>query len=210
MAGQHYQFIKEKLNQVLFGFYKYRIPHGQVLCCHHHLNYQGDPENILGKLIQRYEPPLTHYAASRRRKKGEGIVLPMLWERHIFITADINAHDFIQERKGRGDLIDLRQEEIFVEHYSIGVWNGKACVRICGHHFTPRANNLLELWMIDITRLQFYFDKITPFTQIPSIAAQLEELRGRINKRRKKKKMPLLEPPSWERFKNKESLRRKS
>ena len=195
-----YSFIKEKLGHVLLTFYRYRLPE-QMFCCQVNCPETLEPNRVVNTILESYDMPRSFAGISKRRANQQAIILPLVWGEQVFITANIHAQRFIDDRTKKGDLIDLRVEPIFIEHYSVGIRNNQACVRIAGKHFNPRANKLLGMWMIDLDQLQFYFDKITPFTQIATVNEQLEHLRTRINRKRKNKKMTLLQPASWKRFK---------
>ena len=144
------------------------------------------------KICEQYG--ITHCRQTRknRRDRGEASVHYVRFKNAFVIIASEGKSDFfIQEQ-----WTDIRQEPLYISGYSLGIRDEKSCVRIQGKRWIPLEKKFIGMTYFEIRNLQRYYDLITPF-RYSGIIEQMERLRTKINHKRKRASLPLLQSWDW-------------
>ena len=180
MAKAEHKFEAESLGQFLrkvaidylrYGYTRYAlrtIPEGKNLA------------KIDAKLMFIYQVAISRPQRARRRTKGLANVVYLRFGNRFILMADEGLHPQFDKLC----FLDFRFKPLVFDGYSIGFRGGKPCVSICAKRFRSTRKNLLKIALHNQSKVEHYFDNVSPFS-FPGIIRQKRKLLSDINKRRK-------------------------
>jgi hypothetical protein len=145
-----------------------------------HVPRGKDPDAIDRKLLAKYDIPVSKWERYRRRRRHEGCVHYIRFERTFLLLAIPGPHTrFFEEERVR----DIEAEPIVVEPYEIRIWRGHANVRLAGGVIKDLRRELLR--MAARRRLEELCEAIRslPFEPYAGVRFQLFELLDEIRRR---------------------------
>ena len=192
MNQPRYACEMPKLGKFLTRFVTYILPFGHFYYVADAIAPGHDLKRIDRKIIEKYQ--VTHCRKTRkiRRDKGYASVHYVRFQNLFVIIASDGQSTFFEQE----NWTDIRKTPIYVSGYSLGINRGKSCARIQGLRWNPLKKKFLDMAYYEHRNLQRYYDLITPF-RFRGIIEQMEWLRKRINHKRRRASLPLLQPWDW-------------
>ncbi|BAZ00482.1 hypothetical protein NIES37_44740 [Tolypothrix tenuis PCC 7101] len=163
---------KVAIDYLRYGYYRYLL---RVI------PEKMEVHSIDRKVIADYEITVCRMTRFRRKKAGRANVAYVRWGRRFVLLATEGMHEEFEKRR----FLDIRENPLYVNGYSIGIHAGKPCVMIEPTRYQLIRSHLHAIALFNEARVTEYLRNISPFS-FPGIVRQKRRLLHEVNRRRKR------------------------
>lgn len=168
------------------GYYRYavrRIPENK------------EPSSIDQKLIDIYGVTRCRMTRLRQRQKGFASVQYVRFRHSFVLLATEGKHDVFDKIYS----LDARVRPIAIDCYTIGFRGSTVCVKVANIEWKKVENRFHKTALHDRSMLEYRLTHL-PYYLFPGVEAQYRKLLRSINKRRRRSRLPPVEPQFQKRF----------
>lgn len=169
---------KVAIDYLRYGYYRYLL---RVI------PEKMEVHSIDRKVIADYEITVCRMTRLRRKKAGRANVAYVRWGRRFVLLATEGVHEEFEKRR----FLDIRENPLYVNGYSVGVHAGKPCVMIEPTRYQLIRSHLHAIALFNEARVTDYLQNTSPFN-FPGVVRQKRRLQHEVNKRRKVAGLPLI------------------
>lgn len=177
--------VKKKYVVASLGGFLWRIAlyvrHGYTSYAMRQIPEGKDIESVDSKIFLAYNCTYNSNLKKKRRKEGKANVTYLRHEQTILLLATPGVHE---EFYKSADVKSIYENPIYYSGYSIGIQQGKPCIKIAPKRFKKISDRLHQIALHDKRKVVGYFQQISPFT-FKGVADQRWKLFRQIQKRRR-------------------------